>query len=416
MKIRNVRQGMKLLGYFVIAATVIVWLMFVINFIFLFVLAYRFHQADPDYIGGGEIMEELALTDAGYELDGVCQERLRENGQWAMLLDQDGRVIWSCDKPEEVKDSYSRSDIARMSKWYLEGYPVRMRVWDDRIMVVGKARDSAWKYTLEFPISWLTYIKRVWFRILLFDFLWILAVIIFFTRRWSVGKEQARIEWIAGISHDIRTPLAMVMGYADTLADSGNLSEEEREQMAVIRRQSMIMKELIADLNLTSRLEYSMQPLRAEKVRPTAVVREVAAEFLSDAGEGTLEIEVEISEQAERMWIRADEKMLVRAIRNLFHNSIQHGGGEETMVIRLRVWRERRRCCISFADNGVGYAPEVLRGLRQRGKKRAAQNIRGLGIVQKIVLAHGGRITFRNNEEGGSFCEMRFREYYIKSK
>lgn len=55
-------------------------------------------------------------------------------------------------------------------------------------------------------------------------------------------REQARIEWIAGISHDIRTPLAVVMGYSDTLEHSEGLPEEIRQQAAVIRHQSVVMK------------------------------------------------------------------------------------------------------------------------------------------------------------------------------
>ena len=200
----------------------------------------------------------------------------------------------------------------------------------------------------------------------------------------------------------------MVIGYSDALCGSGNLTEEERRQMALIRHQSMVMKELVEDLNLTSRLEYSMQALRVEKMRPAAVLREAAAAFLSDAAEGKLEIEAEISEQAEELWIEADRKLLVRALRNLFNNSIQHGEQGEVTVISLHMWKEKRWCCISFSDNGVGYSQEVLNQLQSRKKEKAEPKIRGLGIVRKIVLAHDGKIRFENNREGGCFCTMKF--------
>ena len=72
-------------------------------------------------------------------------------------------------------------------------------------------------------------------------------------------KETARANWIAGVSHDIRTPLSMVMGYAGQLESSCNLSEAERKKAAVIVKQSKRMKNLINDLNLASKLEYDMQ-------------------------------------------------------------------------------------------------------------------------------------------------------------
>lgn len=352
-------------------------------------------------------MNELRLTDDGYELSEDMRKTLTEMNQWAALLDENGNVIWSYRKPEELKESYSRSEIARMSKWYLNDYPVYLRVWDDKIMIVGIPKGTMWKYNIEYPMLWIEDMKKVWFWIVLFDFLLILILAFFFSKRWSKNREQIRIEWIAGISHDIRTPLSMVMGYSDTLQGSGSLTEEERRQVTVIRHQSMVMKELVEDLNLTSRLEYSMQALCVEKVRPAAVLREAAADFLTDAAEGKLEIEVEIVEQAEELWIKADRKLLVRALRNLFHNSIQHGRQQETTVISLHMWKERRWCCISFSDNGVGYSQELLYQLRSRKKERVKQEIRGLSIVRKIVLAHGGKIRFENNKQGGCFCEVR---------
>lgn len=409
MRIKNRRPGVRTVMYY---ATVFMWtimLTLIINLILLFMLLLRYHQYNPEYMYGGMVMEELTLTEDGYELSETMRQRLTELNQWAMLLDENGEVIWSFRKPEEIKDSYSRSDIANMCRWYLKDYPVYLRVWDDKIMVVARPKNSMWKYNIESPVAWIQYMLRTGVWIVVLDFLGILILMAFLLRRGAKNREQARIEWIAGISHDIRTPLSMVMGYADMLESDETLSEEGRREAAVIRHQSMVMKELIEDLNLTSRLEYSMQPLRVEKVRPTAVVREVAAAFLSDAKDGELEIDVDISDRAEEIWIKADQKLLIRALRNLFHNSLQHGRKGKTMLIRLHIWRERKWCCVSFADNGIGYSVEVLRGLQGGRKKRAGQNIRGLGIVQKIVLAHGGRIGFRNNAEGGSYCEMRFR-------
>lgn len=408
MKIRGNLPGIHKVFYYTMALALITGLMLVVNFALFLALALQYHQKASQYAKTGEILENLAQTGSGYELKESMRVKLAEMNQWAMLLDENGHVIWSYKKPEELEESYSQSDIARMSKWYLKDYPVYLRVLDDGILVAGLPKYTMWKYNIEFPMSWIQYMKKVWFWIVLFDFLLILALTFLFTKRWAKNREQVRIEWIAGISHDIRTPLSMVMGYSDTLWGSESFTEEERRQMAVIRHQSMVMKELVEDLNLTSRLEYSMQALRVEKVRPAAVLREVAAAFLSDAAEGEMEIETEISEQAEALYIRADRKLLIRALRNLFHNSIQHGEQGEVLAISLRMWKEKRWCCISFSDNGVGYAQEILAQLKSRKKEKTEQKIRGLDIVRKIVLAHGGRIRFENNSMGGCFCEMRF--------
>lgn len=187
------------------------------------------------YIDGGDVMRALTLTEDGYVLDEEMAEAFERQDQWAMLLDENGRVIWSIRKPEEVKEEYTKSDIARMSKWYLQGYPVRLRVWDDRIMIVGMQRDVMWKYNIEFTISWIDFLKRTILLFFLINFVWIVALAFVFTRRFTKKREHARIEWIAGISHDIRTPLSMVMGYADMLEHAEELPEETRQQASAIR-------------------------------------------------------------------------------------------------------------------------------------------------------------------------------------
>lgn len=95
-------------------------------------------------------------------------------------------------------------------------------------------------------------------------------------------KETARANWIAGVSHDIRTPLSMVMGYAGQLENDMQLSEDNRKKATVIVRQSERMRNLINDLNLASKLEYNMQPIKPiKKQNLIAVIRQVVVDFIN---------------------------------------------------------------------------------------------------------------------------------------
>lgn len=405
----NYRKAIRLFIYGIAAIAGIVLLMGIMNVIFLIAGAISYKAVSPDYIPSTAVEEALTRTKDGYVLSEEMTREFEEMDQWAMLIDGDGRVVWSIRKPEEVGDFYTRADITRMSKWYLKGYPVRIRVWDDQIIVIGMQKDTQWKYTLEFSLSGMDFFKRTWIYVVLNNFALILILAFAFTRRWTKSRERARIEWIAGISHDIRTPLSMVMGYADVMEHDEALPEETRQQAAVIRHQSVVMKELISDLNLTSQLEYSMEALRKEKVRPAEVLRSVAASFLNDSLPGQLEIDVTIGQECERMTVKADRQLLVRAFRNLVNNSVKHGGQCGTVKIQISLWEEKGRCHIRFQDNGMGYSEETLRRLRSRKKNIEAQNIRGLEIIRKIIRAHGGKIRFGNCEEGGSYCLVALR-------
>lgn len=409
MKRKNRVSGVSAFVYMTFAMAVIFFLTMLLEIGFFILVNYRYSLYHQRYIDGESIRNALTFADGEYRLSEDMQRQLKEAEQWVMLLDGEGDVVWSYEKPEEIGESYRLSDIARMSKWYLNDYPVHIYVWDERMMVMGRPKNSIWKYNVEFPMRWMRFMANAGVWMLALNFLWILLLSVFFTRKWFKSREEVRLEWIGGISHDIRTPLALVMGYADALGSSENLSDGERRQMAVIRRQSAVMKELVEDLNLTSALEYSMQALRVEKLRPAAVLREIAADFLDDAKEGEFEVTVEILREAEDAWIKADRRLLIRAFRNLFHNSLRHSGQDEKTVICLRMWSEKRWCRIRFSDNGAGYPLEVLEQLAAGKKNRAARHIRGLGIVQKVVLAHGGKIRFENGREGGCVCEMRFR-------
>lgn len=94
-------------------------------------------------------------------------------------------------------------------------------------------------------------------------------------------RDEARTEWISGVSHDIRTPLSLVMGYADMIEKQPGEEAEVRKRDSLIRSQSIRIRNLIEDLNLASKLEYNMQPLRTKTVSIAAVLRKVAADLLN---------------------------------------------------------------------------------------------------------------------------------------
>ncbi len=402
------KKAIRTFLYGVSALVMIIVLVGVVNLVFLLAAACVYVNMDIRYVHGGDVMEALTLTENGYVLSEEMEQEFIEKNQWAMLLDGTGQVVWSIRKPEELQEAYTQADIARMTRYYLKGYPVRLRVWEDRIMVVGLPKDALWKYTLEFPISWMDFVKKIWLYYFLINFAWIVVLAFFFTRRFVEKREQARIEWIAGVSHDIRTPLSVVMGYADTLEQDESLTEEARQQAAMIRHQSVVMKELIADLNLTFKLEYSMQTLRKEKVRPAEMIRNITAEFLNDFPLEQLEINVQITPGGESVYLKADRQLFMRVFRNLINNSMKHGGQNETVKIQISMWEEKKKCYIRLEDNGGGYSEEILHGLRKKKKSITGNSIHGLEIVQKIILAHGGKIQFGNCEGSGGYCLMVF--------
>ena len=169
-------------------------------------------------------------------------------------------------------------------------------------------------------------------------------------------KESARANWISGVSHDIRTPLSMIMGYAGRIAGDETVSETVREQARIVERQGIKIKELVQDLNLVSQLEYEMQPLHREPIRLSRVLRSYAAELLNSGISDAYTIEIDIEPEAENALLDGDARLISRAIGNLVQNSIRHN--PQGCSIRLSLENTGETLILTVADDGAGLTPK----------------------------------------------------------
>ena len=137
-------------------------------------------------------------------------------------------------------------------------------------------------------------------------------------------QNEARANWISGVSHDIRTPLSMIMGYADRIAADKTASEGVKEQAVIVQKQSAKIKELVQDLNLVSQLEYEMQPLHKEMVRLSKLLRSYVADLLNTGISDSYNIGIKITPDAENAVLECDARLISRAVNNLVQNSMKH--------------------------------------------------------------------------------------------
>lgn len=370
---------------------------------------------------------------------------LRSESAWAMLLNEEGDVIWEEGLPEELPRSYLASDIASFSKWYLEDYPVTVWTREDGLLVVGFPKGSVYKYNLSNKIE--DFYAMVMGAAAIFAMNLVLLLYLFLrnTRRieramepilsgiqrlsqgkevrlketgelaqinadlnqaaeYLMKKEDARAEWIRGISHDIRTPLSVIMGYAGGLEEDARVSEEVRGQAAIICRQSERIKSLVDDLNLTAKLEYSCQPLRRHLVRAAEVARKAVSEVLNAGLGGRYELEFQQIWQGESLWIEGDEALFARMLCNLIRNSVVHNPGGCRIMVTVDA--DDAECCFRVTDDGLGMSGDLLEALHRKEagwstQEDGMEHGLGLKIVCRIVEAYGGRILFENTAPHG---------------
>lgn len=382
------------------------------------------------------ISENIEVTDGEITLK---DKSIIPENKWCILIDEGGNIIWEQNKPNDIPDRYTINDIAKMTRWYLNDYPVYVRAEDYGLLVLGIPKNSVGKYDLEYSMDWFdTLPQRILIILALNLLLAVLLALLFGSKLYkrlktlTLGiqdlrlekkirlkekgifkelskninetsesierknaalllRDNARSNWIAGISHDIRTPLSMIMGYSETLASASEISEENRQKANIITKQSIKMKKLIEDLNLISSLEYDMQPSKKKEIRLCPLLRSIVTEIINNGLPGKYEINLDFKHEA--AVIMGDEALLERAFFNLINNSIVHN--KNGCTINISEYVEKGTVYIKISDNGIGVPDEVIKNITVIPK--TAHSL-GLPMAYRVFRVHGGKMKAENNK------------------
>jgi PAS domain S-box-containing protein len=219
-----------------------------------------------------------------------------------------------------------------------------------------------------------------------------------------LALERMKRDFVAHVSHDLRTPLTSIRGYAEALADEadGELSEEQRSFVAVIQRNVGRLEAMTEDLLLLSRLEAGALPLAREPVAVDELLRRLVERCRPASEEAELEVALEVGSG---LTLIGDEAELERALGNLIDNAIKFSPPDGTITIRGE--RSLEGCLIVVEDEGPGMPEQELARLTQqffRASNVGAVKGTGLGlaITREIVARHDGELAVANRPQGGA--------------
>ena len=218
-------------------------------------------------------------------------------------------------------------------------------------------------------------------------------------------KDEAnRRELLAGISHDLRTPLTTISGYLDGLESGVASTPQMREQyFNTIKNKAAGMKHIIEQLFLFSKLdmnEFAFSPRRVDIVRAISHMIEELAEEYEMQG-----LVITIAQGPENVFVNADMEHFRRVVINILENSVKYKE-KETGHMEISIFLDNNFVVINFADDGPGVSPDALPNLFNvffRGDPSRHTNGSGLGlpISAKIIERSGGAIHAKNGKTRG---------------
>ena len=215
--------------------------------------------------------------------------------------------------------------------------------------------------------------------------------------------EMVRQDFVSNVSHELKTPLTAIAGFAETLAEE-SLSDEERKGFArIIQKNATHMQRIIADLLLLTSLDRAEIAPAMERTTDTRLLQEVKAYTQYKAS--TKEISVTYSSSDET--ILCSESLIVQALINLVVNAISYSPQQSEVTVSTR----RKGDMLEFiiADNGFGISeddiPRIFERFYRVDKARSREGGGtglGLSIVRHIAIIHKGTIKVESKLGEGS--------------
>ncbi len=412
-------------------------MLIIINIIIFIISFYKI--VNDDYVQSSP-SKVLSNIESSYDISGIstsAKQMLNTYNIWAVYLDLNGNVSWSYHAPKEISDSYSLNDIAVISKGYLNDYPVFINTDQNGMLILGYPKDSYFKMQSNyFSINAIRRFPLFLLVLLLFDFAFVFIIYLLSKNKFisnikpiidgieslssgrtvevpqkgqlaeiaeSINKasyiinrqNEARVNWISGVSHDIRTPLSLILGYSDKIKQQSN-DDEIIKYADIIGKNSIRIKDLVSDLNLFSMLEYNMQPLELSDIRISKLLRTFVANKINEGLDYPYSISLDIDAEAEQVELHCNERLIERALTNLVNNSIRHNPSGCNIHISLQLCDKKLQIIIS--DDGIGICenntdalkrPHYFEALDERLDLRHGL---GLIIVRQIIEAHNGTI------------------------
>ena len=217
--------------------------------------------------------------------------------------------------------------------------------------------------------------------------------------------DALKSEFVSTVSHDLRSPLTLMRGYATMLEMVGQLNEQQAMYVRKIVGGVESMSRLVNNLLDLGRIEAGVG-LQLETVPVQDVLERVVGALQSQATQKRIQLNLEIPQQTIPL-IEADQALLQQAVQNLLENAIKYTRAEGKVSVGVQVRQDRM--VFEVKDTGIGISPmdqprlfeKFYRGVQHSSKEQRGSGL-GLAIVKSIAERHGGQVWVESQLGKGS--------------
>ena len=233
------------------------------------------------------------------------------------------------------------------------------------------------------------------------------------SREQAESENKMRRELTHNIAHELKTPVASILGYTETILDNPEITAETRDLF--IQRthaQAERLTSLLQDISTLNRMDYASNLIAMGLVDVADIVADIEQEVSISLAHKEMKFHNCLPQS---IVIRGNASLLYSVFRNLFDNAINYAGNGTTIEITAQNMEDYWE--FSFSDNGQGIADEHLPRIFERfyridkGRSRQLGGTGlGLSIVKNAVVLHGGTIMAHRGENGGLYFDFTLRK------
>lgn len=218
--------------------------------------------------------------------------------------------------------------------------------------------------------------------------------------------DEMRKQFISDVSHELKTPIALIQGYAEGLQENVVKDEESKQYYcSIILDEAEKMNKLVMQLLTLSKLEYGNEEVRKQEFNLTKLIDDILKKFSVILSEKQINVDFTTKDN---IYVNADEFMIDQVVSNYLNNAVNHIAGDRKIVIELS--KNENKVRVTVFNTGENIPEEELYKIwnrfykadKSRNRESGGTGI-GLSLVKAIISKHDNKYGIENRENGVAF-------------